>query len=278
MYTFFYCMMHDEGCIITGKHDYVPAGYVMQHATNCKSCDWYNMGIINNKFKVIMGVRINYERYCGGFTFGHYVNTLTDTRGNSLKNEALDNWIREISVKGPNAIGPNAIGPNAIGPNAIGPNTVFLESPPLLTVKPILVNDLTGEEYPFYDEIGTPIFYKVKNTLLKHLSNDALFIYIDDNNPQWFCIAHAVYSNAVGANIVANTVASEVKAEPSEAEPSEAEPSEAETSETCTCAYEGENAAYIKYKAIIEQIYEVNTLTPLFWCPSSHIKFEIIYY
>ena len=250
MYTFFYCMMHDEGCIITGKHDYVPAGYVMQHDTNCKSCDWYNMGIINNKFKVIMGVRINYERYCGGFTFGHYINTLTDTRGNPLKNEALDNWIREIYVA--------------------GPCEAFLESPPLLTVKPILVNDLTGEEYPFYDEIGTPIFYKVKHTLLKHLSNDALFIYIDDNNPQWFCIAHAVYSNAVGANIVANTVA-----EPSEAK---AEPSEAETSETCTCAYEGENAAYIKYKAIIEQIYEVNTLTPLFWCPSSHIKFEIIYY
>jgi hypothetical protein len=231
MYTFFYCMLHDEGFIITGKHNYVPEGYAMQHSTNCESCDWYNMGVIDTNFKVIIGVRLNYERYGGGFTFGHYINTLTDTTGNKVENEALDTWIREIYTAGPRSEGS-------------GPSAVFLERPPLLTVKPILVNDLTGEEEPFYDEMGTPVFYMVKHTLQKYLPNEAVFIYIDDANPEWISIANAVYSNAVGANAVgANAVGANAL---------------------------GETGA--KYKAIIEQIYEVNTLC----CPSSHIKFEII--
>ena len=233
MYTFFYCMLHDEGFIITGKHNYVSAGYAMQHATNCESCDWYNMGVIDENFKVIIGVRLNYERYCGGFTFGHYINTLTDTAGNKVKNEALDSWIREIYVA--------------------GPCEAFLERPPLLTIKPILVNDLTGEAEPFYDEIGTPVFYKVKHTLLKHLSNDALFIYIDDANPEWFTISASLYSNAVGANIVS-----------------------AEANASVAASTNASVAANADYKTIIEQIYEVNTLTHRCWDSSSHIKFEII--
>ena len=239
MYTFFYCMLHDEGFIITGKHNYVPAGYAMQHAANCESCDWYNMGVIDANFKVIIGVRLNYERYCGGFTFGHYINTLTDTTGNKVENEALDTWIREIYVA--------------------GPDEAFLERPPLLTVKPILVNDLTGEEEPFYDEMGTPVFYMVKHTLQKYLPNDALFICIDDANPEWISIANAVYSNALGANALCANALGETGT-------SETGTSETGTSET------GTSETGAKYKAIIEQIYEVNTLC----CSSSHIKFEII--
>ena len=233
-------MLHDEGCIITGKHNYVPEGYAMQHATNCKWRDWHNMGVIDANFKVIIGVRINYDRYCGGFTFGHYVNTLTDEMGNPLKNEALDTWIREIYVA--------------------GPSTVFLESPPLLTIKAMLVNDETGEAEPFYDEIGTPVFYMVKHTLQKYLPNEPLFICIDDANPEWITISSAIYSNAVGANIASETGTSETGT------------SETGTSETGTSASVAEAVA--NYKAIIEQIYEVNTLNYNNW-PSSHIKFEI---
>jgi hypothetical protein len=236
MYTFIYCMMHDDGCIITGNHDYVPEGYKMQHATNCESCDWYNMGIITNKFDIIKAVRINYDRFGGGFTFAHYVDTLTDETGNTLVNEVLDDWIRDIYEE------------HSEEPN----DMVFLEKAPILTVKPILVNDLTGEETPFGDETGTPQFYMVTHTLMKYLKDENIYIYIDHANPEWFSIAGA--SEALAES----EAASEALAESEAASEALAE----------------------NYRAIIEQIYEVNTLNPI-WpehCPSSHIKFEIIYY
>ena len=46
--------------------------------------------------------------------------------------------------------------------------------PPIFTVKPIFVNDVTGEESPFYDEVGTPEFYMIIHTLQKYLAHPTL--------------------------------------------------------------------------------------------------------
>jgi hypothetical protein len=103
-YTFIYCMMHDEGCIITGDHSYVPEGYKMQHCTECESCDWHNMGVIRKNgpsFEIIERVRVEYDRYYGGgFIFRLYLNTLTDEKGNKAEDKALDKWIEEIAADG----------------------------------------------------------------------------------------------------------------------------------------------------------------------------------
>ena len=92
-------MMHDDGCIISGNHPYVPDGYSMQHSDKCESCDWYNMGVIKYNgfnFDVIENLRVDYDRYCGGFIFIGYTNTLTDENGNMIENVLLDKWIEEF--------------------------------------------------------------------------------------------------------------------------------------------------------------------------------------
>ena len=99
-YTFIYCMMHDDGCMIRGKHPYVPDGYSMQHANNCDPSDWYNMGVIKyngSTFDVVESVRVNYDDYWGGFIFIGYTDTLTDENGNMLENDLLNEWIEEFS-------------------------------------------------------------------------------------------------------------------------------------------------------------------------------------
>jgi hypothetical protein len=222
MYTFIYCMMHDDGCIITGNHAYVPEGYKMQHATTCESCDWYNVGVIDANFEVVERLRLNYDRFGGGFTFGHYEDTLTDEMGNPMENKGLDNWLRELT--------------NEAEHNEAEHNETFLEKT-TLTVKPILINDLTGEEEPFGDETGTPQFYMVKHTLEKYLNDEDIYIYTDDADPEWLFTIAQRRASAIG-------VREKIR----------------------------------NYKAIIKQIYEVNTLAPL-WpdrCPSSHIKFAIL--
>ena len=112
-YTFMYCMMHDDGFIIQGKHDYVPDGYIMQHSDKCEVCDWCNMGVIevsndnnndndndndndNNNtdnIKIIKSVRVNYDIYGGGFIFRLYLNTLTDVKGNCIEFDNDDDCI-----------------------------------------------------------------------------------------------------------------------------------------------------------------------------------------
>ncbi len=59
--------------------------------------------------------------------------------------------------------------------------------PPIFTVKPIFVNDVTGEESPFYDEVGTPEFYMITHTLLKHLGAN-IWSHIDEADPDLFVI------------------------------------------------------------------------------------------
>ena len=100
-YTFIYCIYHDEGCIITGNHTYVPVNYTMQHSNRCESCDWKNMGVIKyngSSFDIIKSVTTNYDKYNGGFTFIGYINTLTDKNGNMIENDLLDKWIKDVSI------------------------------------------------------------------------------------------------------------------------------------------------------------------------------------
>lgn len=59
--------------------------------------------------------------------------------------------------------------------------------PPIFTVKPIFVNDVTGEESPFYDEVGTPEFYMITDTLRDHLGEN-IWSYIDAADPELFVI------------------------------------------------------------------------------------------
>ena len=101
-YSFFYCMMHDDGFIINGNHDYVPEGYIMQHSHICESCDWYNMGVIISNgisIEIIESVRLNYDIYAGGFEFRGYTDTLTNEKGEDIymdKNSVLYKWIDSI--------------------------------------------------------------------------------------------------------------------------------------------------------------------------------------
>ena len=106
-FTFMYCMMHDDGFIIQGNHDCVPEGYVMRHSTQCEFCDWCNMGVVevnNDEINIINTVRVNYDRYGGGFIFRLYLGTLTDDKGNSINFDNDDNednfilykWIEHI--------------------------------------------------------------------------------------------------------------------------------------------------------------------------------------
>ena len=101
-YTLFYCTLHDDGFIIRGLHKYVPDNYDMKHSKKCESCDWYQMGVIlydGYFIKVIEQVRINYDRYGGGFRFIGYSGTVTDEIGNYLdidENSVLNKWIENI--------------------------------------------------------------------------------------------------------------------------------------------------------------------------------------
>ena len=121
-FTFFYCMLHDDGFIIEGQHSYVPEGYVMPHSDNCEACDWCQMGVIchttvfypdafgstsfgstsfgsTNAFEILEPITFDYDRYAGGYTFRMYEQTLTDVKGCPVDNEALDAWIREMALE-----------------------------------------------------------------------------------------------------------------------------------------------------------------------------------
>ena len=108
-----------------------------------------------------------------------------------------------------------------------------------ITVRPIFVNDETGEESPFYDEVGTPEFYMITHTLQKHLG-EGIAVCIDQVNTDLFVIY------------------------------------EYPTNEY---DYEDEGYdKTADYIYIIETINELNTLRPI-WrerSPSTHIRFEVI--
>jgi len=89
--------------MIKGHHDYMPDNYNMAHSTTCYYGDWNNVGVIKceeDSIKVVERLRINYDRFCGGFTFGHYMDTLTDETGNNLEmdeDSILYKWIEETA-------------------------------------------------------------------------------------------------------------------------------------------------------------------------------------
>jgi hypothetical protein len=102
-YTFFYCYIHDDGWIIRGRHACVPEGYQHEHAHNCDWGDWHNQGIIvTNRESGIMDiveeVRLDYDRFGGGFVFALYQDTLTDETGKKLNMDdhpKLKEWINQ---------------------------------------------------------------------------------------------------------------------------------------------------------------------------------------
>ena len=106
-YTLFYCYMHDCGCVIKGEYEYTPIGYNMAHAENCaRECDtsdWFNMGVITydgNKVIIKKEVRINYDRYDGGYEFNMYKDEFTDAEGNRIimdDDAPFVKWFEEVS-------------------------------------------------------------------------------------------------------------------------------------------------------------------------------------
>jgi hypothetical protein len=101
--TFIYCTKCDDGLMIEGQHGSVPPNYRMAHSTKCDSGDWHNVGVIKCEedcVKVIEMLRLNYEIYFGGYTFGHYMYTLTDEKGNNLEmdeDSILYKWLEETA-------------------------------------------------------------------------------------------------------------------------------------------------------------------------------------
>ena len=98
-FTLFYCMQHDDGFIVRGKHSYLPEGYSIRHFDACDWADCCKVGMIrsnNSTFDVIERVRVNYDRYAGGFIFRGFINTLTDEQGSTIENTLLDEWIEQI--------------------------------------------------------------------------------------------------------------------------------------------------------------------------------------
>ena len=125
-----------------------------------------------------------------------------------------------------------------------------MESSPLETstkstviiVKPIWVNDITGEESSGCEEIGTPDFYMVSHTLEKYLGGDKIWVYKDRNDCDLFTIKYCkTDGNDYGFIII-------------------------------------DDEKLKKDINIIENIYELDTLIQIESnrMPSSHIKFEII--
>ncbi len=58
-------------------------------------------GCANNgcpaRFEVVEALRVNYDRYGGGYKFILYSGTLTDDCGNPVENNELDTWIKTIN-------------------------------------------------------------------------------------------------------------------------------------------------------------------------------------
>ena len=100
-YTFFYCYIHDCGWIIRGRHNYVPHGYQYEHANNCDYSDWHKQGmVVTNRggIDIVEEVRMDYDRFGGGFVFSLYQDTLTDETGKYLDMDyhpELKEWIHQ---------------------------------------------------------------------------------------------------------------------------------------------------------------------------------------
>jgi hypothetical protein len=113
-----------------------------------------------------------------------------------------------------------------------------------IIVKPIWVNDVSGEESFMYDELGTPAFYMISGILQKHLGEDNIWVSLDYNNTELFTINY----NYKDVNV--------------------------DDSGFITINEDKLNKDIEK----IKNIYELHTLVLIYkeHMPSTHIKFEII--
>lgn len=112
----------------------------------------------------------------------------------------------------------------------------------VITVKPIWVNDVSGEESSGCDDIGTPDFYMVSYALAKYLGKDRIWVYKDRINYELFTINYLNTENfRYGFKII-------------------------------------DEETLNKDINIIKNIYELDTLiqNETNRMPSSHIKFKII--
>ena len=112
----------------------------------------------------------------------------------------------------------------------------------VITVKPIWVNDVSGEESSGCDDIGTPDFYMVSYALAKYLGKDRIWVYKDRINYELFTINYLNTENfRYGFKII-------------------------------------DEEKLNKDINIIKNIYELDTLiqNETNRMPSSHIKFKII--
>jgi len=112
----------------------------------------------------------------------------------------------------------------------------------VIIVKPIWVNDITGEESSGCEEIGTPDFYMVSDTLRKYLGEDEVYITKDRYNCELFIIYYLNTDKFRHGFKIIDDVKLKEQIE------------------------------------IIENIYELDTLIQIESnrMPSSHIKFDII--
>uniref|UniRef100_A0A6C0IHZ2 Uncharacterized protein n=1 Tax=viral metagenome TaxID=1070528 RepID=A0A6C0IHZ2_9ZZZZ len=102
-YTFVYCQMHDDGCLIKGQHEYVPEGYKMAHSDKCANCDWYVEGVISYdgiNIKILEDIRIDFSRYGGEYYFHMYASAITDELGNTIildEDSDIFQWIESVA-------------------------------------------------------------------------------------------------------------------------------------------------------------------------------------
>jgi hypothetical protein len=111
-----------------------------------------------------------------------------------------------------------------------------------IIVKPIWVNDVSGEESFMYDEMGTPAFNMISNILKKYLGENDIWVYLDYDNPELFTIFYINNEKFKYGFITIN------------------------------------DEKLKEHIEIIKNINELHTLIPIHkeHMPSAHIKFEII--
>jgi hypothetical protein len=91
IYTFIYCVIHDDGYVTRGNYNTIPKKFYKK-TNQCGSCacDLVSMGIIKDNgddFEIIKPVQFNYDMYGGGFKFEYFFHSISDDR---LKNYVVE--------------------------------------------------------------------------------------------------------------------------------------------------------------------------------------------
>lgn len=92
-YTFYYCLLHDDGCC-------APSGVLANPCcmndpdAQCNIVDKGTISFDGHTITVVESVFKNYERYNGGFLFADFANTVHDSNGNRIHEHPVIDWIR----------------------------------------------------------------------------------------------------------------------------------------------------------------------------------------